>query len=231
MVVLLCHWQGSVPIPRENLRPFTLASQESRRPQTPSRRWSRNVSFLLNGVLPFHVTHTKLSSHTSELSSQRTKTVFMLNKGFVHMVDDIFWNMGFKNAEAAEKVVMSSLLLFVFILIILIIFTASMCLGHSSTRLARTSQENCRHNRVTGRQVPYCASRWMAGLHSGNVWCSHYNTARGAQMRLGLNDCRRQRGNMTLPLLNKATLQNPAFLTAFPPQQWKNWTPVLFLIK
>ena len=109
---------------------------------------------------------------------------------------------------------MSSLLLFVFILIILSIFTASMCLGHSSTRLGRTSQENCKHNRVTGRQLLYCASRWMAGLHSGNVWCSHYNTARGAQMRLGLNDCRRQRGNMTLPLLNKATLQSAAFLTA-----------------
>ena len=130
------------------------------------------------------------------------------------MVDDTFWNMGFKNAEAAEKVVMSSLLLFVFILIILSIFTALMCLGHSSTRLGRTSQENCRHNRVTGRQLPYCASRWMAGLHSGNVWCSHYNTARGAQMQLGLNDCRRRRGNVTLPLLNKAILQNPAFLTA-----------------
>ena len=28
------------------------------------------------------------------------------------MMDDIFWNMGFKNADAVEKVVMSSLLLF-----------------------------------------------------------------------------------------------------------------------
>ena len=28
----------------------------------------------------------------------------LFNEGLVHMLDEVFWNMGFKNAEQAEKV-------------------------------------------------------------------------------------------------------------------------------
>ena len=33
-----------------------------------------------------------------------TKKVNLFNKGLVHMMDDIFWLMGLKNAESAAKV-------------------------------------------------------------------------------------------------------------------------------
>ena len=33
------------------------------------------------------------------------KKIFMLNKNIVHLIDDIFWNMGFKTETQADKVV------------------------------------------------------------------------------------------------------------------------------
>ncbi len=32
------------------------------------------------------------------------KKVFVLNKNIVHLIDDIFWNMGFKTETQADKV-------------------------------------------------------------------------------------------------------------------------------
>ena len=32
------------------------------------------------------------------------KKMFMLNKNIVHLIDDIFWNMGFKTETQADKV-------------------------------------------------------------------------------------------------------------------------------
>ena len=32
------------------------------------------------------------------------KKIFMLNKNIVHLIDDIFWNMGFKTETQADKV-------------------------------------------------------------------------------------------------------------------------------
>jgi len=34
----------------------------------------------------------------------KSKQVFMLNKNIVHLIDDIFWNMGFKTETQADKV-------------------------------------------------------------------------------------------------------------------------------
>ena len=31
--------------------------------------------------------------------------IFMLNKNIVHLIDDIFWNMGFKTETRADKVI------------------------------------------------------------------------------------------------------------------------------
>ena len=35
-----------------------------------------------------------------------SKKVFMLNKNIVHLIDDIFWNMGFKTETQADKVML-----------------------------------------------------------------------------------------------------------------------------
>ena len=32
------------------------------------------------------------------------KKIFMLNKNIVHLIDDIFWNMGFRTETQADKV-------------------------------------------------------------------------------------------------------------------------------
>ena len=34
----------------------------------------------------------------------KSKQVFMLNKNIVHLIDEIFWNMGFKTETQADKV-------------------------------------------------------------------------------------------------------------------------------
>ena len=34
------------------------------------------------------------------------KKIFMLNKNIVHLIDDIFWHMGFKTETQAEKVIL-----------------------------------------------------------------------------------------------------------------------------
>jgi hypothetical protein len=34
------------------------------------------------------------------------KKIFLLNKKIVHLIDDIFWNMGFKTETQAEKVIL-----------------------------------------------------------------------------------------------------------------------------
>jgi hypothetical protein len=33
------------------------------------------------------------------------KKIPLINKNLIHLIDDIFWNLGFKNAEKAEKVI------------------------------------------------------------------------------------------------------------------------------
>ena len=151
MVVVLCLWQSTGPIPRQNLLWKITDGQSS----TAFSTLKSNCKFPFKWRATFlHVNHTKCFSCTSESSSQRTRRIFILNTSLLHLMDDIFWNMGFKNAEAADKVVMSSLLLFLFILIILIICTGSNFLGRFSRWMGRTSQHNCRHNRFTGQWVP-----------------------------------------------------------------------------
>ena len=81
-------------------------------------------------MLPFHITVTILFSRTS-VSSQTTKKVFLINKKALHMIDDIFWYTGFKNAEAGSKVYVMNFVIIMIILIILIILTASSGVGHS----------------------------------------------------------------------------------------------------
>jgi len=49
------------------------------------------------------------------------KKIPLLNKNFVHFIDDIFWNMGFKTeTQAAIIAIMPIKLIIAFILIILI---------------------------------------------------------------------------------------------------------------
>ncbi len=43
------------------------------------------------------------------------KKISLINKSLIHLIDDIFWNLGFKNETQAEKVI-------VIICIILIIY-------------------------------------------------------------------------------------------------------------
>jgi hypothetical protein len=57
--------------------------------------------------------------------------MFLLNKNIVHLIDDFFWNMGFKHETQPEKVILIMLIICVIkfmiimriILIILIIYT------------------------------------------------------------------------------------------------------------
>ena len=70
-----------------------------------------------------------LFSRTS-LSSEETQKVFLLNKEAVHMIDDFFWNMGFRNAEAAAKVYARIVVIVQRILIVVIIPTGTTGLGH-----------------------------------------------------------------------------------------------------
>ena len=46
--------------------------------------------------------------------------VYLVNKSFVHFIDNIFWSMGFKNETQADKVIMCIMLIIYFMLIICI---------------------------------------------------------------------------------------------------------------
>ena len=41
------------------------------------------------------------------------KKIFMLNQNIVHLIDDIFWNMGFKTETQAEKVQYNMLIIYI----------------------------------------------------------------------------------------------------------------------
>ncbi len=46
------------------------------------------------------------------------KKKYLLNKNIVHLIDDIFWNMPFKNPTAADRVIMC-IMLIIFVMLIM----------------------------------------------------------------------------------------------------------------
>ena len=56
-----------------------------------------------------------LFRHRYSAKGTVVKKISLINKGIFHLIDDIFWNLGFKNETQAEKVIL-------IIRIILIIF-------------------------------------------------------------------------------------------------------------
>ena len=59
-----------------------------------------------------------------DVDAQRFTNIFLFNEKILHLVDDIFWHMGFRSAEHAEKV-MSQIFIIVIIAIIVLILILS----------------------------------------------------------------------------------------------------------
>ncbi len=59
-----------------------------------------------------------------DVDAQRFANIFLFNETILHLVDDIFWHMGFRSAEHVEKV-MSQIVLIVITVIIVIILIIS----------------------------------------------------------------------------------------------------------
>ncbi len=55
--------------------------------------------------------------------------MFILNKNIVHLIDDIFWNMGFKTETQAEKVIICINFIMLIMLIISIILQVRIDIG------------------------------------------------------------------------------------------------------
>ena len=59
--------------------------------------------------------------------AQKVTNLYLFNEKILHLVDDIFWHLGFKSAEHAEKVVSQiiDVMIIAMIMIILIITGSS----------------------------------------------------------------------------------------------------------
>jgi hypothetical protein len=55
------------------------------------------------------------------------KKMYLVNKNIVHLVDDIFWNMGFKTETQAEKVIPEIIIILCIMFIIVIMTIYSLC--------------------------------------------------------------------------------------------------------
>ncbi len=52
------------------------------------------------------LTHSKPYCSSYSVKGTVVKKIFRLNKKIVHLIDDIFWHMGFKTETQAEKVIL-----------------------------------------------------------------------------------------------------------------------------
>ena len=52
------------------------------------------------------LTHSNPYCSSYSVKGTVVKKIFILNKNIVHLIDDIFWNMGFKTETQAEKVIL-----------------------------------------------------------------------------------------------------------------------------
>ena len=55
------------------------------------------------------------------------KKIFIMNKNIVHLIDDIFWNMGFKTETQADKVMPIIRVIFIISIISLIQIIRIIC--------------------------------------------------------------------------------------------------------
>ena len=78
------------------------------------------------------------------------KKVFVLNKNIVHLIDDIFWNMGFKTETQAEKVIP---------IISIIIIVSIMCIILIMLIIVGTSRSGSCGPRVVGQEDVDCPIR------------------------------------------------------------------------
>ena len=100
------------------------------------------------------------------------KQIFLLNKNIVHLIDDIFWHLGFKTETQAEKVCTLYILLHLWHLLHLLhlysLYELSPGTARSwscRSRVAGQKGRNCWNRWCLGRSVSPCHARRMAFLH------------------------------------------------------------------
>ena len=63
----------------------------------------RNTTARVGHELP--ACHDAIFSRCTDADdAQKVTTLYLFNEKMLHLVDDIFWHLGFKSAEHAEKV-------------------------------------------------------------------------------------------------------------------------------
>ena len=55
-------------------------------------------------VMSQSITHWNHNCSSSNVKGAVVKKIFTLNKNIVHLIDEIFWHLGFKTETQAEKV-------------------------------------------------------------------------------------------------------------------------------
>ena len=101
--VLLYNDQCCVPILGRSLRRLVFSSKNRGTTSNAHGLEIRNVSHIAIVNLWFHLTLAVLFRRTSQ-TSQTTKSFHFINPTIVHLIDDIFWTMGFKSSDCADKV-------------------------------------------------------------------------------------------------------------------------------
>jgi hypothetical protein len=84
-----------------------MASHQRKDPGRTARCQSRYVSNIASGFLLLLIDLLSLIAlflFRYSAIGLISRKVFMLNKNIVHLIDDIFWNMGFKTETQADKV-------------------------------------------------------------------------------------------------------------------------------
>ena len=101
------------------------------------------------------------------------KKIFMLNKNIVHLIDDIFWHMGFKTETQAEKVILiiHFLAFETIITLILIIRIIARCVKILDLQIkcGRTK------GRLLPKNVDDLGDQFRPAMHSG--WLSYIRKA------------------------------------------------------